>query len=149
MKEFVIRDGLIVYSFKGETLWECEASDIICFAEYTDVNGPYADDYFFVFITRNSDQLFDLYTASFYSEGRDALLDYLGELWGFEVRLGLVDSTDWKSRVLYPQRLADQSFYEFREVRETEFLKRLKSWFVPTVEMFFSDEVKNLLRGLA
>jgi hypothetical protein len=86
---------------EGQPEWRIAISDLVCIVEYTTARGPWADDYFLVFATKSG-----LYhEASFYSIGRDATLDALRESLGCSVKLGLVQSTEFASRVLWPPSL--------------------------------------------
>jgi hypothetical protein len=45
-------------------------------------------------------------TCSFYADGREEILANVGERLGSPIELRLANSTDWKSRVLWPPELA-------------------------------------------
>jgi len=86
------------YEAAEERVWQITISNLVCIAEYTTAAGPWADDYFLVFMTR--DELF--YEASFYSDGRDVTLESLEMSLGCSLRPELIQSATSSSRVLWP-----------------------------------------------
>ena len=110
--------------------------------EHTDDHGPCVDDYFFVFLTDSH-----FYEASFYAEGRDTFLSEVSELLGAKISCGLVNSTDFKSRVMWPPDIEGQPFYDFVPVPRPEgFWAGLKHRLLPEVAYHFTDVVKGTLK---
>lgn len=93
-------------SYRAEhSTWSLPVSSIHLLAEYTDSNGPYIDDYFFVFMTAPED---GWHEASFYAKGRDELLSALSAKLGTSIECGLCNSTEYKTRILWPEHLKGQ-----------------------------------------
>jgi hypothetical protein len=129
----------IVYTLPEPEVWRVSVSDIRVIGEFTNTDGPYADDYFFVFIAR--DQWFE---ASFYAEGRDALLAELGQRLGHKLQTGLCHSTSLASRVLWPARFEGHPLFDLvPEERAGRILGKLRQRVLPRVHMNFTDEVKR------
>src|SRR5262245_9714586 len=97
-KHIRIEDRTITYQVGGTVCWSLPLADLELLGEYTDPNGPFVDDYFFVFIRRPQHHWNE---ASFYASGRDELLDELAVLLGAKLDCGLVNSTEYNSRVMW------------------------------------------------
>lgn len=91
--------------------WHIRLSDIKVIGEYTNQNGPFADDYFLAFVT-NPDG--GWYEASFYAEGRELLLQELYSKFIVDPQHSLVASTDFNSVILWPKELSGRPMFEFR-----------------------------------
>jgi len=96
--EFII-DG------EKKNSWQFAWDQLVCLGEYT--ISSWGDDYFFVFVTRDG----YCYESSFYARGRDELLEALGKKLNSTLACGLCNSTEWKSRIIWPATLEDQEFY--------------------------------------
>ncbi|MCF7956681.1 MAG: hypothetical protein K9M75_12835 [Phycisphaerae bacterium] len=107
--EFI--DGMIKYQFQDQVTWELAVSEIKVIGEYTNQNGPFADDYFYVFITN----LDVWYEASFYAHGRDSFFRKLGAELHQELHGTLVASADFNSNIIWPPSLAGKEMFEFRK----------------------------------
>ncbi|MBZ5549823.1 MAG: isoprenylcysteine carboxylmethyltransferase family protein [Acidobacteriia bacterium] len=95
-------DGACIqYEIEGQPRWRIAIRDLVCIAEYTTAAGPRADDYFLVFATKSG--LY--YEAAVYCDGRDAAIDVLSEALGRTLKLGLIKSAEFASRVLWPPSL--------------------------------------------
>ena len=132
-------------SSESKLIWTAAAKDIVLMAEYTTNEGPYVDDYFLVFVTvENGTRYFA--TASFYSEGCDEVIKQLAEQWKTPIELGLANSTNWKSRVVWPSALAGQEYFEFVEIQPNTFMTKLrKAAFGPVYEYFPCQSVRAFL----
>jgi hypothetical protein len=140
-------DGLtLVYSAdKGRVLWSLSITDIVLVAEYTTDEGP-AEDYFLVFVTRERGSV--LYsTASFYADGREEILKVLANHWREPVELALASSTRWKSRIVWPPKLAEEEYFAASEIVPRGYSGRLRKAILgPTFEYVPSEGVRNFLR---
>ena len=137
-----IEEGTIHYELPNGG-WQLPVSEIRVVGEHTDDHGPYVDDYFFVFLTDSH-----LYEASFYAAGRDKFLCELEELLGARISCGLVNSTDFQSRVMWPTDIEGQPFYKFVPAPKPEgFLAGLKHRLIPEVAYYFSDDVKAKMKA--
>lgn len=85
--------------------WTIPISAIRLIAEYTNSDGPWIDDYFFVFLTAPEG---GWHEASFYAKGREAALCALEKKIGTQLECGLCGSTEYRTRILWPADLRDQ-----------------------------------------
>ena len=107
-----------VLECKSETLvyrsalreWSIPISDIRLIAEYTNSDGPYIDDYFFVFLTAPEG---GWHEASFYAKGREAALRALEQTLGAPFEIGLCHSTEYRTRIMWPESVKDQPLMDF------------------------------------
>jgi hypothetical protein len=121
--------------------WELSLSDVIVIGEATNQNGP-ADDYFFCFASGP----WMWHEASFYAQGRNEFLNALSRRLGVEMRLGLISSTDFASRVLWPPELAGKPMFKYVEVCATSRVSR-RIFGDPDRNQMYSDVVADLLRS--
>lgn len=132
---------MIIYTLQEREAWRVSVSDLRVVGEFTNADGPFADDYFFVFIAR--DQWFE---ASFYAEGRDALLAGLGQGFGHKLQTDLSHSTDLASRILWPARLEGHPLFDLHpEERAGGIFGKLRQRVLPRVHMNFTEEVMREL----
>jgi hypothetical protein len=94
-------DGVLSSRGGPGGLWCLRLSDIAVIGEYTNGNGPFADDYFVVFVRPDG----SAFEASVYAVGRNAALANLGRAMEVTLCPALVWSTDWRTNVLWPAAL--------------------------------------------
>lgn len=109
----------------GKLLWALTIEAIVLIAEYTTNEGPQMDDYFLVFVSAEENKLF-FSTCSFYVDGRDEALSVLQERLGSSISLGLQGSTEWRSRVAWPIKMAGSEYFAFTEVPAKTLTEKLK-----------------------
>jgi len=126
-------------------LWTVTIDSIILIAEYTTNEGPHVDDYFLVFVTAEENKLF-FSTCSFYVDGQDEALSDLQKLLGSSIQLSLQGSTEWRSQVVWPARIAGSEYFTFAEIPPKTLLERVKkSLLGPTQEYAISKPVRDYL----
>jgi hypothetical protein len=129
----------------GKLLWTLTIDSIVLIAEYTTNEGPHVDDYFLVFVTAEENKLF-FSTCSFYVDGRDEALSILQMRLGSSIQLGLQGSTEWRSRVAWPARMAGSEYFTFAEIPPKTLLEKVKKRLLgPTQEYAISKPVRDYL----
>ena len=108
------------------THWTVALRDIVVIAEYTTRARPDCDDYFLVFVTRESGELFYLEVTGC-AAGIPEVLEQLEGSLGCAIEPKLQNSMQWASRVLYPRVLAGSPFYEFEETVPATFVDRIRA----------------------
>jgi hypothetical protein len=122
-----ISDGkLHCRDLKDTTRWSIEIKDVVLIAEYTMKQRKDCEDYFLVFVTRESGELFYLEVTGC-AGGIPEVFEKLESCLGCTLDLSLQSSTDWASRVIWPEALAGSRFYEFEEVMPEGLRDRIKS----------------------
>lgn len=102
-------DGVVKHQLKNYGMWKLPVSEIKVIGEYTNQNGPFADDYFFVFVTATT-----WHEASFYAHGCDTFLKKLGTALNQEIDCTLFASADFNSNILWPPSISGEEMFEFR-----------------------------------
>lgn len=129
----------------GKLLWTLTIDSIVLIAEYTTNEGPHVDDYFLVFVTAEESKLF-FSTCSFYVGGRDEALSVLQERLGSPIQLGLQGSTEWRSQVVWPARMAGSEYFTFAAIPPKTLFERVKKRLLgPTQEYAISKPVRDYL----
>ncbi|MFO1451364.1 MAG: hypothetical protein U1F61_24605 [Opitutaceae bacterium] len=114
-------DGTLSYR-SGVSDWTIPISAIRLIAEYTNSDGPWIDDYFFVFLTAPED---GWHEASFYAKGREAALNALEKKIGSRLECGLYGSTEYRTRILWPTDLKDQVLMDVSAPKKQNLWRRL------------------------
>jgi hypothetical protein len=129
----------------GELRWSVPIGSIVLVAEYTTNEGPYVDDYILVFVTAEDGKLY-FSTCSFYSEGMDEALSTLQQRLGSPIQLILQGSTEWRSHVAWPGKMAEIEYFTFRPVSAETLTEKIKKRLVgPTYEYVISKVVREYL----
>jgi hypothetical protein len=141
-------DEKLVYKLvAGEIVWDVPIDTLILIAEYTTNEGPMRDDYFLVFGCCEHDQLFEM-KCSFYALDAIATMETLLKKLNAGTTLGLASSTEWKSNIVWPPKLAGKPFFENVELVPKTFKARIyKSIFGPSFAFPPTPEVQAYLRG--
>ncbi|KAA6464550.1 hypothetical protein DYQ86_00840 [Acidobacteria bacterium AB60] len=99
--------------------WSIRVSDIVLVAEYTTDSGPAVDDYFLVFVTRESGELF-YSSVTMSAAGINTVLEDLEKQLGGALEMRLTASRRWASRVVWPPHLVNVEYLEAEEPPEPE-----------------------------
>jgi hypothetical protein len=146
-----VTDGKIVWSYQNETVVEIHLNEISVIGEYTNSDGPYFDDWFMVFVTKDGQWKH----ISWYAENIDDLATVLSEKFQFDFHGSfLTGSTEWASVVIYPLHLKNEPLFtltlseQFKEPKT--FFQRLQygigvGGFDTTKYFHLSDAVKREL----
>ena len=139
--ELKLTGGMLSYRVDNYE-WSIPASSIKLVGEYTTSSGPWFDDYFLVFLVSENQPW---HQASFYAEGRDEVLHRLGEALGANLELGLCNSTNFKSRIIWPLELVGQNFIQ--PIPADSALGRFRQkWLGADFQLGLTDEVKSVLK---
>lgn len=103
------RDGTLLYDGSPRDRWLLRLSDIAVAGEYSNENGPFAPDYFHVYVTRD----LSWHELPWDAVGGEAAIQAVGRDLGFEPPTTLILSTDFASRIAWPEVLAGQPLFEF------------------------------------
>ena len=103
-------------------------SEICLVGEFTTQSGPYDDDWFLVLAHRDGRWL----ELSMYGEG-EQVRQQLASLWACPLQVGLANSTDFASRIIWPLALAGRPLFTFERVTGRSFLRCLQTLFIPEI----------------
>jgi hypothetical protein len=83
--------------------------DAVIIGEYTTASGPWIEDWFLVLVTKDG----QWHQVSCYAQGIETLTEYLSRKFNIQLHLGaLVNSTSWKTVVVYPLHLNGKQLFE-------------------------------------
>jgi len=146
-KLYLFDDKLVCKLMEGKVVWDVAIGALILIAEYTNNEGPMCDDYFLVFWCVEHGKLFKM-ECSFYAVDAIATMETLLKRLNASTTLGLASSTEWKSNILWPPKLAEKPYFEKIEVSPSTLKARvLKASFGPSFEFPPTLEVQTYLRG--
>lgn len=106
-----LSNGTLSYRSEVYGSWDLPIAEITLIGEYTNEDGPFADDFFLVFLTANDG---GWHEASFYGEGRDEILRELSALKGSEIVCGLCLSMSFASQVIWPVEKRGEEIFDFQ-----------------------------------
>lgn len=139
-----LEGGSIHYKSKVYGEWQLPVDSLRLAGEYTNQNGPFFDDYFLVFASDAK----GWFEASFHADGRDIFLRELGERLESKLKLGLHNSADFNSRILWPRDLAGKPLFEFYPTPPTSLWGRLLKWVgLGTISRRFTSESLSALNA--
>jgi hypothetical protein len=119
--ELSYSDDLLTYRSAVRN-WTLPISAIRLIGEYTNSDGPFVDDYFFVFLTAPEN---GWHEASFYAKGREEALRHLAIHIGAPIESGLCHSTDYCTRIIWPCDLKDQPLMDIIAPEKQNLWQRL------------------------
>lgn len=97
--ELSLGDGELRY-VNPHGRWALKVADIRLIGEITTSEGPWFDDYFCVFSTRFED---GWHEAPMSARGCNDVLVELGGILGAKLESALCNSTQWKTRIMWPE----------------------------------------------
>ncbi|RYE59022.1 MAG: hypothetical protein EOP48_02180 [Sphingobacteriales bacterium] len=94
---------------QSEILLSFDINQVLVVGEYTNSSGPWFDDWFLVFVTRDG----NWFEISCYCENIDDVTQFLSrKLDSTLARCRLANSAGWESIVSYPKPLAGKSMFQ-------------------------------------
>jgi len=134
--------GTLSYSAGAQPIWTVKSTEIAAVGEYTNGNGPYLDDYFFVFVRHDGSWV----QSSFYAVGRDESLAGLAAALGGELAPELCGSVEWTTRVMWPRELLGDAVFDLRPLAPaTRWLRLRANVGLPKLDACLSDAVQTYL----
>jgi hypothetical protein len=118
-----IQNRKLVYTTGSSTGWTLDIDRIKFVGEYTTANGPWTDDWFFVF-AEVEDQWWQVPAEAV---DHSIFWALLGQALDCDLAPGLFGSTTWATHVLYPKALEGQDLFVLvnKESRSNTLWQRL------------------------
>jgi hypothetical protein len=129
-------------------LWTMRLDAIVLVAEYTTNSGPWVDDWFLVLWELDHSSLRTAQVSVDENVGK-LVIAKLAERSKDMIELGLVNSTDWRSRVVWPPSLKGANYFKltpFYEPGASGWLKH--KMFGPPLDLGLTDEVRFYLQSV-
>ena len=119
-------------------------SDIALIGEATTQDGPFADDWFLVLVHRDGRWV----ELSLYDEAKP-LHQQLSAALGCPLSLGLANSSDFASRIIWPLALAERPVFTYERAAGGSFFRRLRMCFIPEMVHHLSPEALSTVSPAA
>lgn len=123
-----LKNGILEYSSESYGSWSLPFDEVAIIAEATNQNGPFADDYFFIFVPKDFSTWFE---ASFYVSNREEFLKALSSYLEVQIQLELVSSTSSASRILWPAEKVGEPLFEYRSISRFKNRQEFRSDLLP------------------
>lgn len=123
--------------------WDLPVEEVVLIAEETDENGPFADDWFLQFVSKDG----SWFTGSVYATIRTKFREELERHFSGVNELRLVNSASYKSRVLWPPELVGKPAIRFFTKPPRHIVQRLW-WLIvgPEIWQEVEPEIREYLR---
>jgi hypothetical protein len=89
------------------------------------------------------------FEASMYAKESETFRDNLKSEHGIDIETGLVGSTNFKSRVMWPDVLRDTPLFDFRKVEAKGLARRIKLVIVSELQFCLTGKVEEFLKGVS
>ena len=141
------------WDYENENIFQIDINDIVVIGEYTNSEGPYINDWFLIFITKDG----HWQSIPLYANNIDELTQFLGDKFHQDFNeTCLANSTEWKSIIRYPIHLIGKTLFTltpsstYKEPKT--FLDKVQSSvglgnFDITQNITFTEEVKKELNN--
>lgn len=144
VSKLLIKDLILFFNSIDYGNWSIPLSEIRLLGEYTNEEGPFVEDHFFVIIDSNN----NIFEAPVGAEGIVDVIKALSEIYGCKIELKLIFETSFKSRVIYPQKLYDMDLFTITNKNKISFFKKMINLLkIPTDSVVISENVLNYLDG--
>jgi hypothetical protein len=110
--KLTIRDNLLMFRSDHYGNWDCSIGEIAVIGELTNEDGPFAADWFLVFLKQGTRACFE---APVDAKGRSEVLSILQNQLGAIGEFGLASSTSFASRILWPLSLEGKPLFEWNK----------------------------------
>ncbi|WP_210486802.1 hypothetical protein [Rufibacter aurantiacus] len=140
--ELFINDNQLVFEHSSTNKWAVEIDKIRLIGEYTTADGPWLDDYFFVFAEKED----EWYEAPNEAVKNHDFWEILSEKLNFKVAPSLFASTQWDSKVLFPKDMKGQKLFQvITEKKPARTLwQKLMGSSAKTEKIAFAENVKKI-----
>lgn len=135
-------DANTIVCENNSELLKISINDLELIGEYTNEDGPYLNDWFFVFIVAPKHEQ---YHVSMYSEGRDDFLSALSQHLNYQLETSLFNSAHLNSNIIWPECLEGKKLYRFEPVRSGSLWGRFLQWVSPEFHNKLTDDVCEYL----
>ncbi|MGN7784458.1 hypothetical protein ACTJIJ_08025 [Niabella sp. 22666] len=139
----------VLWDLDNKNILQIDLNDIAVIGEYTNSDGPYFDDWFITFVTKDGQWR----SIPWYADNIDEVMQYLSDKFDHDLTsTHLANSTEWKSVVRYPSYLEDKELFKLTpsenyKAPKTLFYKILCAVglgnFNTTQNITLTNEVKN------
>jgi hypothetical protein len=120
---YINENNEIVWTLGADVLTKVKIDEVKVIGEYTTANGPFIDDWFYLYILGTN----DIRQISAYAQGTEEVLKAIGEKLNTDLKPRLVASTKWETNILWPNNLIGQKVYKEISTAPTAFIEKVKN----------------------
>ena len=144
-----ISNNILCWDYRDKNILRVHIDDVLVIGEYTNSSGPWFDDWFLTFVTKDG----QWQSIPMYADNINQLFDILCTKFDPDLRENsLTGSTSWDSAILYPISLRGKKLFK---LTPTETFKEPKTFFDKLLSSIglgghsttryvdLADEVKN------
>jgi hypothetical protein len=103
-----IQDGKIFWDVDNKNILELDINEVVVVGEYSNSDGPYFDDLFLTFVTKEQ----QWHSIPWYADNINEVTQYLSDKFHQDLNeTRLANSTEWKSIVRYPLHLEGKALF--------------------------------------
>ena len=118
-----LQNDKILWDYDNKNILQIAINDIVVIGEYTNSDGPYLDDWFLTFVTKDG----NWQNIPWYADNIDELTNLLCDKFQSDLNVSfLTGSTEWASVVRHPTHLKNKTLFK---VTPTESFKEPKTFF--------------------
>jgi len=118
-----LQDEKIFWDYDNKNVLQININDIVVIGEYTNSDGPYFDDWFLTFVTKDG----QWQSIPWYADDIDRLTSFLCDRFQPDLNGSfLTGSTEWASVIRHPIHLKNKTLFK---LTPTETFKETKTFF--------------------
>lgn len=103
-----IEGDIIFWDYQDRNLLQLDSNNIIAIGEYSNSDGPYLDDWFLTFVTKDG----QWQSIPWYADNINELTHFLSNKFNQDLNSTfLANSTQWKSIIRYPSHLKNRPLF--------------------------------------
>ncbi|HEV8506057.1 MAG TPA: hypothetical protein VGQ53_11675 [Chitinophagaceae bacterium] len=137
-----IQNDKVFWDSNDKNILQIAISEIVVIGEYTNSDGPFFDDWFLAFVTRDE----HLQSIPMYAENIDELTQYLSKKFNCDLNsTHFANSTEWKSIIRYPTNLKDKPLFTLELPNNYKSPKTYLSKILSSVVLGNINNVQNIV----
>lgn len=132
-----LQNDILQFNPEDQFGWEFPVNCVKSIIEYTTEEGPFAPDHFLVFVDGSVTE----YHLPLDTEGSLDVIEQIGNVLGANIDLKLFSSTEFASRVVFPDSIAEEEGYRLEKTPDS-FIQKIFC-FGQKTKMILSDEIRE------
>jgi hypothetical protein len=133
--------GELRYESRGAIVWRFQIADLRLIGEWTTDHGPWVEDYFYGFAAGHPARWYEAPMGA-----NPEIIAQLAQKLSEPLRLGLIRSTEHKSRVIWPSMVEGRDLFSYSPAaRPGGVLNRLKDSLLPMINSDLARDVREYL----
>ena len=131
----------IFWEYDNKNILQIDINTIAIIGEYTNSDGPYLDDWFLTFVTKDE----QWQSVSMYADNIDVLTQLLTDRFQQDINMCyLAGSTHWKSIVRYPEHLKGEPLFKLTHSENYKEPKNMFDKILSSIGLGNFDTTQNI-----